>query len=270
MTWVFGTPLAFFGMALCVADIQVTLRDGRHVDCLQKLYPMHQNVLAGFAGDVQIGFALLEALARELPAYPSDEPPAIAVSELIEGFPERARDVFSSAPAVDRSQGSELLIAGATHAPNAIYEGKPVVARLRGPKFVPEPIDRGEWGSIGSGSAVAAYREKLEGYTSDAAREVFAMEGGWVGGFATVIFVGLTSELRDVPPVAGISQHFHACLVTASGFEGRSTDRTDFPATGPPRKVEMPKVATSLAEFQAALAKADVGRRFSPALRIGG
>jgi hypothetical protein len=169
MTWVFGTPLAFLGMALCVADIQVTLRDGRQVDCLQKVYPMHQNVLAGFAGDVQIGFALLKALDRELPAYPSDEPAAIAVSELIEGFPERARDVFNSAPAVNRSQGSELLIAGATPAPNTIYGGKPVVACLRGPGFVPEPIDRGEWGSIGSGSDVAAYREKLEGYTSDAA-----------------------------------------------------------------------------------------------------
>ena len=259
MTWVFGTPLAFLGMALCVADIQVTLRDGRCVDCLQKLYPMHQNVLAGFAGDVQIGFALLEALSRELPAYPSDEPPAVAVSELIGGFPGRAREVFNSAPAINRSQGSELLIAGATPAPNTIYGGKPMVACLRGPRFVPEPIDRGEWGSIGSGSAVAVYREKLETYTSEAAREVLPMEGGWVGGFATVIFIGLTSELRDIPPVAGISQHFHACLVTASGFEGRSTDRTDFPPAGPPRKVEMPKVATSWAELQAVLAKADVG-----------
>jgi hypothetical protein len=73
---------------------------------------MHQNVLAGFAGDVQIGFALLEALARELPAFPSDEPPAVAVSELIDGFSERARDVFKSAPLINRSQGSELLMPG--------------------------------------------------------------------------------------------------------------------------------------------------------------
>ena len=259
MTWVFGTPLAFFGMALCVADIQVTLPDGRQVDCLQKLYPMHKNVLAGFAGDVQIGFALLEALARELPAYSSEEPPAVTVSELIQAFSGRARDVFKDAPLANRSQGSELLIAGATPTPNTVYGGVPEVACLRGPEFIPEPIDRGEWGSIGSGSAVAAYREKLEAYTSDAAREALPMEGGWVGGFATVIFVGLTSELRDLPPVPGISQHFHSCLVTAGGFEGQSTDRTDFPAIGPPRKVEMPKVATSWAELQAVLAKAEIG-----------
>lgn len=259
MTWVFGTPLAFFGMALCVADIQVTLRDERQVDCLQKLYPMHQNVLAGFAGDVQIGFSLLEALARELPAYPSDEPPAVTVSELISSFPRRAREVFSSAPAANRSQGSELLIAGATPSPDRVYGGEPEVACLRGPKFIPEPVERGEWGWIGSGSAVPVYREKLEAYTSDAAREAMTMEGGWIGGFGTVIFVGLTSELRDLPPVPGVSQHFHACLVTASGFEGRSTDRTDFPPTGPPTQVKMPKVATSWSELQAVLANARVG-----------
>jgi hypothetical protein len=259
MTWVFGTPIAFIGMALCVADIQVTLRDERRLDCLQKLYPMHQNVLAGFSGDVQIGFSLLEALARDLPAYPSNEPPAVAVSELINGFPQRARDVFNSAPALNRSQGSALLIAGATPAPSTIYGGKPEVACLRGPEFIPEPVDRGEWGSIGSGAAVGVYRQKLEAYTSDAAHEAFTMEGGWVGGFATVIFTGLMSELRDLPPVPGISEHFHACLVTASGWEGRSTDRTEVPATGHPRKVEMPKVATSWAELQAVLAKAEVG-----------
>lgn len=63
MTWVFGTATEFFGTAICVSDIQVTLSDGETVDCLQKMYPVARNVVAGFAGDVPLGFSMLSQLA---------------------------------------------------------------------------------------------------------------------------------------------------------------------------------------------------------------
>lgn len=65
MTWVFGNA-NILGSAICVADIQVTLQDGRTFDCVQKLHELDRNVLAGFAGDVLTGFAMLVSLNRYL------------------------------------------------------------------------------------------------------------------------------------------------------------------------------------------------------------
>lgn len=54
MTWVFGSP-TLLGSAVCVADIQITIGD-ETFDCLRKLYGLNQNVVAGFAGSVKVGF----------------------------------------------------------------------------------------------------------------------------------------------------------------------------------------------------------------------
>jgi hypothetical protein len=62
MTWVFGSP-TWLGTSVCLADIQVTVGDTTF-DCLRKVYGLDQNVMAGFAGNVRTGFAMLARLKR--------------------------------------------------------------------------------------------------------------------------------------------------------------------------------------------------------------
>jgi len=59
MTWIVGTA-SLFGNSILVSDICVTFTDNsgqqKHVDCIQKIYPLGQFVLGGFSGSVKIGF----------------------------------------------------------------------------------------------------------------------------------------------------------------------------------------------------------------------
>ena len=74
MTWIVGTP-SIFGSSILVSDLCVTFteRDGtlRHVDCLQKIYPLGNFVLGGFAGSIRVGFTALALLRRELGTCPA-------------------------------------------------------------------------------------------------------------------------------------------------------------------------------------------------------
>src|SRR4051794_18817222 len=90
MTWVFGSA-TFLGSAVLVGDVQVTLADGRTVDCLQKVYVLDQNVLGGLAGDVYAGFALLATLQRFL--HEHEQP--VPIERVFEAFPPVARKTFA-------------------------------------------------------------------------------------------------------------------------------------------------------------------------------
>ncbi len=65
MTWIVGTP-ALFGYGFGISDVRVTFGDDTEVDCLQKIHPVGQWIAAGFAGSVQIGFAMVNELRRFL------------------------------------------------------------------------------------------------------------------------------------------------------------------------------------------------------------
>jgi hypothetical protein len=63
MTWIVGTP-TIFGYGFGISDVRVTPRNGSEVDCLQKIHPVGRYIAAGFAGDVYIGFAMVEELRK--------------------------------------------------------------------------------------------------------------------------------------------------------------------------------------------------------------
>jgi hypothetical protein len=65
---------------------------------------------------------------------------------------------FAQVPGANQVQGSEILIAGASAVDSAMYGSRAQVARFASPDFNAEIVPRGEWGSIGSGSDVAQYR----------------------------------------------------------------------------------------------------------------
>jgi hypothetical protein len=162
MTWVFGTATEFFGTAICVSDIQVTLPDDEVVDCLQKVYPLAQNVVAGFAGDVELGFAMLE----DLGAVVRDSRPRSARVAMDE-FSAIAKARFAGLPTAQQRRGSEVLIAYVLPDEQATYGGQPLVGCFHCPDFEFEEIPRGRWGSIGSGTDIPAYRQELEKLTGD-------------------------------------------------------------------------------------------------------
>jgi hypothetical protein len=257
MTWVFGTATEFFGTAICVSDIQVTLSDGETVDCLQKMYPVAQNVVAGFAGDVSLGFSMLNEFALLLrEAQPRSS------REAIDEFSQRARACFASAPQDQQAGGSALLIAYVLPDDQMLYGGRPVVGCLPGPDFAFEEIPRGTWGSIGSGTDISAYRQELEKLTGERADGLLRMEENRPGGYAHTLFVALTGAIAEFEPVEGISRHFHSCIVTVEGCLWGNSDRTMVGPGGEVVEIKMPEVATNFEELEELLR---AGRQAAPA-----
>jgi hypothetical protein len=54
------------GYSFALSDVRVTLANGTEFDCLQKNHPVGQFVAAGFAGSIQIAFAMLDTLSELL------------------------------------------------------------------------------------------------------------------------------------------------------------------------------------------------------------
>jgi hypothetical protein len=260
MTWVFGTATEFFGTAICVSDIQVTLPGDETVDCLQKMYPLAQNVVAGFAGDVELGFSMLEDLA----AIVQDERPRSA-HEAMGEFSRIAKARFARLLVGQQERGSEVLMAYVLPNEQMVYGGQPLVGRFRCPDFEFEEIPRGAWGSIGSGTDIPAYQRELEKLTGEQTDPLLQMEANQPGGYAQMMFIALTGAIGDIEPIPGISRHFHSCVVTVGGYMPGNSDRTMFGPDGEIIEIKMPKVATSFAELQELLR---AGRQDAPASAI--
>lgn len=236
-----------------MADIQVTVGD-KTFDCLRKLYPLDQNVLAGFAGNVETGFAMLERLhqlivsTKQAPGDPAD------IEAVFRLFPRAARELFADLDDRGREGGSALLIAAGEPADNTIYGSAARVACFQGPAFAAQEIPHQQWGSIGSGSDIPAYLAELEKLTSDEARELVKMEVGMIGGHASIMASTIIREIGEMPRVPGISMHFHVGTVVTGGWRLTKSDRDYFPGDAPPVQIRMPPVAESWQELQDLLA----------------
>ena len=200
MTWVFGSP-TLFGCSVCVADIQVTVGDSTF-DCLRKLYGLDQNVMAGFAGDVRTGFAMLARLQRLIDEekHSADEPADI--QGIFDRYPAAAREVFAAMGESAQAGGSEILVAGAESATNTLlYGSRSRAARFVGPDFAVQEIRHQAWASIGSGRGVPEYHSQLETVTGDAAHPLVTLEAGNPGGHARIMayVTGSRSRPRRSP-----------------------------------------------------------------------
>ncbi len=207
MTWVMGRP-TWLGISACVAVVQVTVGD-ETFDCLRKLYGLEANVLAGFAGNVKTGFPMLARLQQLTDVQKSSEEDPANISALFHEYPGVARDLFASLPAELQHGGSAVLIGAAEPAANTLYGCLSRGACFRSPEFAAEEIPHREWDSIGSGSGIAAYKAELEKITSDEADGLLQMEVGRPGGHAEMMAQFLTMQVSELPPVPGISTHFH-------------------------------------------------------------
>lgn len=144
MTWILGSALPF-GYGALISDIRVTLSNGRHLDCLQKIYPVASMMMAGFAGSVELGFVMIQDLQRYLyleqpPTFP-DERRMWRMEEACWRWHRRGRRIFRRAPLGLQGLDCQLLVVGTSPIPNGLPGG--CIARcirMVAPEFVPERI----------------------------------------------------------------------------------------------------------------------------------
>ena len=97
-----------FGYGFALADICVTLADETEVDCLQKIHPVGRHVAAGFSGDVEIGFAMIDELRRLCDL--KDERLSCDPASIAAGWPAVARRVFGGFFPENQNGGSDIII----------------------------------------------------------------------------------------------------------------------------------------------------------------
>jgi hypothetical protein len=252
MTWVFGSP-TWLGTSVALADIQVTVGDDTF-DCLRKLNGLDQNVMAGFAGNVKTGFAMLARLQRLIDDEKTGASAAADVQAIFDHFPDAAKDLFASLDDNGREGGSAVLVAGAEPATNTLYGSRSRAARFLSPQFSAQEIPHQEWASIGSGAEIPEYQAELEKVTGDESHSLVTTEANRPGGHAHTMAILLMQSVADLPSVRGISKHFHVGVVFAGGWQLTSSNRDFFPPDGPPQQIRMPPVAESWRALESLLA----------------
>jgi len=160
MTWVIG-GIAPFGYGVGISDIRISWGKNDFKDCLQKVYPVGNFIIAGFSGSVDLAFLIIEDLKHFLI---SDNPNEAWIPEWVAiKWRRRARRIFKTAPAEQQKLGSSVLMIGIHPNQN---EGespwpKGTACSFKAPNFEAMFTKRGEFISIGSGSTVKDYVSML-------------------------------------------------------------------------------------------------------------
>jgi hypothetical protein len=226
MTWIVGTP-TMFGYGFGISDVRVTAGNGSGTDCLQKIHPIGRWIAAGFAGDVRIGFAMVDELQALL--FSEDEHLACDPLLVAQEWPHDARQVFARFPPDARGNGCHLMLIS-THPEE--HTGNPLWARsyvhiLRSPDFQAEMVPVHTLGSIGCGDKYPPCRAAVETFSSDFKRRNLLMQGevGMQGGMATMLGFDLTQLLLRTQP-GGISSHLQYCWVYRGEIIIKTNDYT--------------------------------------------
>lgn len=223
MTLIVGAP-TMFGYGFGISDVRVALSDGVEVDCLQKIYPIGRHFAAGFAGSVEIGFAMLDEL-RRLSTY-ADERFACDPRIVFREWPRCARSVFSKFGAAEQDAGRDLIfimVHPQEHVGNPAWP-RSFVYIFGSPTFEGENVAVHTLGSLGSGNDYPRCRDAIENFAADRSREELYLQGevGCQGGMASMLGIGLTEILKEVQP-RGVSSHLHYCWV----YRGQTIIKTN-------------------------------------------
>ncbi|WP_283744781.1 hypothetical protein [Sideroxydans sp. CL21] len=253
MTWVIGSSFVLGGYGIMVSDIQVTV-ENRRFDILRKAYPVGPSLVGGFAGSVQIGFALLRSISEFL-RLPHGAPPNSAWHPpyVAENWAPIAKSVFESFSPELQEHGSQFIIVGPDPAEDVIPGRAMIyVCKFSWPTFEPQVFRGGNTAvSIGSGSMVGTYAEGIThamGINSGLMQAEVGNTGGWGSAMNIVI-----SQIIEDHPVEGISSHIHLHRIERDRFWLHNNDRTIFPRQDFPDEeptiIRMPPVAQSLDEL---------------------
>ena len=241
MTWIIGTPAAF-GFAIGFSDIRVTFESGRTSDCLRKIFHVGNDVLAGFAGNVKLGFALIHSLAQFLSAAGHDEawnPEAIAAE-----WPRIAKDVAYDFVPSERSAEVMILAVHPSADLGAPVFPRPYVYTLRTPSFEPRLARVGQFVSIGSGSSQQKYLDALESVRTNPFYDEMIMVPN---GIQVSLAHALSRTIRENPEDS-VSHHLHIGTVRRGGCAIMPFHEEDITGKGKD-SVIMPTVANNYDEF---------------------
>jgi hypothetical protein len=213
-----------FGYGVVLSDVCVTCREsGRRMDCLQKAFPLGKYIIGGFAGDVEVGFILLDSLRRFLSDMRPAHDECCEPEYIAEEWAPVARRLHEQATSPREAFGSQIMMVGVSPRENTLGDAVAVVSTFRSPELVPETVIGGNRAvSIGSGADVEGYRQALEHTINDPGLVYMQAEVGSPGGYARAIAGMISREIR-LNPIDGISQHFHLFLVRPGRIEGMAS-----------------------------------------------
>jgi hypothetical protein len=230
--------------------VRVTFRDGTTRDVIQKAYPLSNFLAAGFAGSVRIGFDLLSTLTECLRMPPEAirttawEPCWVA-----EKWAPVAKSIFDKHSEIEKAQGSQLLMVGASPAESCGLGAKIYFARFVSPNFRPNIMSRAvKICSIGSGAAQKEYKLRLKPLfrlTSGILKAEIMHPSGW----GRQLGFSISRVLTDLPRV-GISPHIHVLIVRrGQNILVETNDENIYPPDGSRIEFRMPQVANGYDEF---------------------
>ncbi len=244
MTWIVGAS-TLFGYGVVISDIQVSCGvSGPRIDILQKAYPVSKYIVAGFAGDVFPGFALLNNLWRFLNSPPLENDECWDPQWVAENWPKEAQKVYQQIEKENKYQGTDILMMGLKAFVNQkkriFGDAKGHLTVFRSPDFLPETEEGGRKAmSIGCGAFVPKYTNMLENLMRDENLTYMKGEIYNPGGYGRRIAENLKWIVQKNPE-DGISEHFQLFVV-------RLGEIRLFNSTG------MPKLAKSWDELNAML-----------------
>ena len=208
MTWILGSAVAF-GYGALVADVRAVWPNGDHLDVLQKVYPVGQWMMAGFAGSVEFGFSCIDDMQTQ---FATDNKNAMWMPEFAAWkWHRRARRAFAESSDRVRQLGSSLLLVGVSPFRNGPFYWTRCL-RMRSPHFVPERCPPRAWLSIGTG-ADHELAQEFANLDFDGDYTISKMEVQNPGGSAQHIAQVVSMRLHD-RPLSSVSEQ----LLVASAW----------------------------------------------------
>ncbi|MBL7154380.1 MAG: hypothetical protein ISS79_11740 [Phycisphaerae bacterium] len=223
MTWIVGAS-TLFGYGAIISDVQVSdPTSGRRMDVLQKAYPVGKYIVAGFAGDVRPGLALLANLGSCLNSEDVADDECWDPQWVADNWPNEARRVYQELERQGPVSETDILMLGleAAGTPEKRVMGDAIghLSIFRSPDFVPQSEKGGRKAmSIGCGANVEKYTATLKDLMRDDDLTYMKGEVYNTGGYGRRIAETLSWMARD-NPVDGISTNFQLFIVRMGSIE---------------------------------------------------
>lgn len=247
MTWVIGIPGLLLG-GVAMADTRVTLLNGANrieFDGVQKLHPVCDSMIAGFAGGVEAGFLCIESLQQYLQTYQKGD--VAYPGAIITHCGRRLRRTYSLLPGRITKYDTEIMILASW--PSGIGEiCQSFGWILKSPDFIPLSMPQVKASSIGSGRDVPEYKTALGSMALDCQNMmgVYNVAIQSPGILPQVLALEVSKAIEKTPR-PGISNHLHILLVGAGCFYFGNNDLHYLGQSKPVRK--MPEIANNRIEF---------------------
>ncbi|QUG41288.1 hypothetical protein KD050_18735 [Psychrobacillus sp. INOP01] len=243
MTWIIGVN-SFMGYSFALSDIKVSWGSNIEKDCLQKFYSITNNMRAGFAGSVSLGFKMLIGLAECI--QNEKEEKGLIPTYIAQKWSRKAKRIYDNASPIEKKLGCQLLMIG-TFPESKIDIGdirntKTAVIKLSGPNFKPYIANQHDIVSIGSGSSIDEHKRLIEWCDSNV-NNVFGFAE--TIGLPAAFNILVTDQLQNNPKF-GISKHLHIITADNRGICMSNNNRQNEDGS---YSLQMPKVASGYKEF---------------------